>query len=74
MVASVPAAINELASQIPLKKVGYPEDVAWACVYLASDEARFVTGIELNLDGGLLAGSAASPKPAQSKEQNASNT
>lgn len=35
---------------------GTPEDIAWGCVYLASDEARFVNGIELPIDGGLLAG------------------
>jgi NAD(P)-dependent dehydrogenase (short-subunit alcohol dehydrogenase family) len=34
---------------------GVPEDIAWGCVYLASDEARFVTGAELVIDGGLLA-------------------
>ncbi len=34
---------------------GEPEDVAWGCVYLASDEARFVNGVELPIDGGLLA-------------------
>jgi len=34
---------------------GAPEDIAWGCVYLASDEARFVTGAELVIDGGLLA-------------------
>jgi NAD(P)-dependent dehydrogenase (short-subunit alcohol dehydrogenase family) len=34
---------------------GVPEDIAWGCVYLASDEARFVNGVELPIDGGLLA-------------------
>lgn len=34
---------------------GSPEDIAWGCVYLASDEARFVNGAELAIDGGLLA-------------------
>lgn len=34
---------------------GLPEDIAWGCVYLASDEARFVTGAELVIDGRLLA-------------------
>ena len=34
---------------------GVPEDIGWGCVYLASDEARFVTGTELIIDGGLLA-------------------
>lgn len=37
--------------------LGQPEDVAWAAVYLASDEARWVTGVALPVDGGLLAGS-----------------
>jgi len=39
----------------PGGKSGVPEDIAWGCVYLASDEARFVTGAELVIDGGLLA-------------------
>ena len=34
---------------------GVPEDIAWGCVYLASDEARFVTGSELVINDGLLA-------------------
>lgn len=39
----------------PGGRAGLPEDIAWGCVYLASDEARFVTGAELVIDGGLLA-------------------
>lgn len=34
---------------------GQPDDVGWGCVYLASDEARFVNGAELAIDGGLIA-------------------
>lgn len=45
----------------PLKRFGGPEEVAAVAVLLASDEAAYMTGAELNLDGGLLAGSAASP-------------
>lgn len=37
----------------PLQKVGTPEDIAEAAVYLASDKAQWVTGIILNVDGGL---------------------
>ncbi|UQA60824.1 glucose 1-dehydrogenase [Polyangium aurulentum] len=44
-----------LAKGIPLGRIGDPEDVAAAVAYLASDDARFVTGAELAVDGGLLA-------------------
>ncbi len=39
----------------PLKRMGRPVEIGYACLYLASDEAAFVTGIELNVDGGYLA-------------------
>ncbi|MFO1015907.1 MAG: glucose 1-dehydrogenase [Caulobacteraceae bacterium] len=39
----------------PLGHIGEPDDIAWACVYLASDEAKFVTGAELAIDGGYTA-------------------
>lgn len=56
------AAIHEIASGIPLGHMGDPTDVAHAVVYLASDESRYITGAELSIDGGILAGSSASPK------------
>jgi 3-oxoacyl-[acyl-carrier protein] reductase len=40
--------------QVPLQRVGYPEDIAWAAVFLASDDAGFVTGQAFEVDGGLL--------------------
>jgi NAD(P)-dependent dehydrogenase (short-subunit alcohol dehydrogenase family) len=47
----------------PLRRFGTPEEVAAIAVYLASDESGYVTGSEFNVDGGLLAGSAAHPTP-----------
>jgi NAD(P)-dependent dehydrogenase (short-subunit alcohol dehydrogenase family) len=46
---------DALVSRHPLG-LGTPEDVAWAAVYLASDEARWVTGVALPVDGGFMAG------------------
>jgi NAD(P)-dependent dehydrogenase (short-subunit alcohol dehydrogenase family) len=45
----------------PLKRFGMPREVAAVAVMLASDEAAYMTGAELTIDGGLLAGSAAAP-------------
>ena len=39
----------------PLGHIGEPDDIAWGAVYLASDEAKFVTGAELVIDGGYTA-------------------
>ena len=47
--------MEKLARQIPLKRVGEPNDIANAVLYLASDESRFVTGAELKVDGGISA-------------------
>lgn len=52
---------RKMAEHIPLKCFGTPEDIAHAVVYLASDEAKYITGAELNIDGGILAGSVAPP-------------
>ncbi len=50
-----------LVADTPLKRFGQPEEVAALAVMLASDEAAYMTGETLTLDGGLLAGSAAAP-------------
>ena len=39
---------------IPLKRGGQPEDIANACVFLASDKSSYITGQVLNVDGGML--------------------
>jgi 3-oxoacyl-[acyl-carrier protein] reductase len=44
------------AKQIPLGRVGAPEDVASAVAFLASDEASYITGHVLNVNGGMLMG------------------
>jgi len=53
----VMAQTREVASSVtPLGFYGLPSDIAAGVVYLASDESRFVTGIELVIDGGVYAG------------------
>jgi NAD(P)-dependent dehydrogenase (short-subunit alcohol dehydrogenase family) len=52
---NVAIVLAKLARQVPLGRLGEPEDVAHAVVYLASDESRFMTGAELKLDGGISA-------------------
>ena len=49
-------SINEwVVNATPMKRAGLPIEVAYGCLYLASDEAKFVTGSELVIDGGYLA-------------------
>ena len=49
-----PKVIEEYAKAIPLKRMGKPVDVANLCLFLASDEASYITGQTLNVDGGLI--------------------
>ena len=44
--------MEDRINRTPLKRLGRPEDVAYGALYLASDEASFVTGSELVIDGG----------------------
>lgn len=55
------ARMAAMVADVPLKRFGLPQEVAALAVTLASDEAGYVTGTEITIDGGLLAGSAASP-------------
>jgi NAD(P)-dependent dehydrogenase (short-subunit alcohol dehydrogenase family) len=50
-----PNLMMEIARHYPLGRVGQPEDVASMALYLASDEARFVTGATFVVDGGITA-------------------
>ena len=53
------ARMQALAEDTPLKRFGMPDEVAAIAVMLASDEATYVTGTEVSIDGGLLAGGGA---------------
>jgi NAD(P)-dependent dehydrogenase (short-subunit alcohol dehydrogenase family) len=55
------ARMDSIVRDTPLRRFGTVEEVAALAVMLASDEATYMTGAELTLDGGLLAGSAARP-------------
>ena len=52
MVASLPKEMTDrISAGIPLGRIGEPEDIANACLYLASDMASYVTGVILSVDG-----------------------
>jgi len=57
--------MREYAGSAPLNRFGTPEEVAALAVYLASDESAYTTGAEFTLDGGMLAGTAVPPRPAE---------
>ena len=55
MVAALPKeTIEPMIARIPLRRIGEPEDIANACLFLASDLASYVTGTVLNVDGAML--------------------
>ena len=43
---------KDLLDRIPINKIGKPEDIAYAAVFLASDEASYITGQTITVDGG----------------------
>jgi NAD(P)-dependent dehydrogenase (short-subunit alcohol dehydrogenase family) len=44
---------KEIMAQVPMKRFGQPEEVAGAVAFLASQDASYITGVEVNVDGGL---------------------
>ncbi len=49
-------AVQAAADRMPLKRLGTPDDIARAALFLASDDASWITGTSLTLDGGIMAG------------------
>ena len=48
-----PEALQKLLELIPYKRIGEPEDIARAAIWLASDYADYVNGVTLYVDGGM---------------------
>jgi NAD(P)-dependent dehydrogenase (short-subunit alcohol dehydrogenase family) len=46
---------DRFRTTIPMGRMGKPEEIAAAAAFLASEESRFITGIDLPVDGGLVA-------------------
>lgn len=55
--------LREFVQDCPMRRFGRADEVAAVAVMLASDEAAYMNGAELNMDGGILAGAAAAPRP-----------
>ena len=55
LITLVTQNVARLADEAPMGRIGQPEDIAQAVLYLASDEASFVTGHTLVVDGGFTA-------------------
>jgi NAD(P)-dependent dehydrogenase (short-subunit alcohol dehydrogenase family) len=42
-----------ISSRVPMRRFGQPEEIASVAAFLASDDASYITGVELNVDGGI---------------------
>jgi 3(or 17)beta-hydroxysteroid dehydrogenase len=56
------ANLKAVTADVPLGRMGTPEEVAALVLYLASDESAYTTGAEFVIDGGILAGATAAPR------------
>jgi NAD(P)-dependent dehydrogenase (short-subunit alcohol dehydrogenase family) len=63
------ARMDELVRDTPLRRFGLADEVAAIAVLLASDEAAYMTGAELVIDGGILAGSTGAPALASDRDE-----
>jgi gluconate 5-dehydrogenase len=54
--AGDPVRRDKILGRTPMGRLGLPEDIGWAAVYLTSPAARFVTGVMLPVDGGISVG------------------
>jgi NAD(P)-dependent dehydrogenase (short-subunit alcohol dehydrogenase family) len=59
--------MREFAADCPMRRFGMPDEVAGPALMLASDESAYMTGTEIIIDGGTLAGTAAPPRHAQDR-------
>ena len=57
-----------IVADTPLRRFGAPDEVAALAVFLAADESAYITGSEFHVDGGLLAGTAATPAQASARQ------
>ena len=57
-----PAMIANAAREVPLQRLGRPEEIAWAVVFVASDQANFMTGETLYVSGGPRVGNREDPR------------
>ncbi len=53
-IEQIPEFADKIKSGLSIDRLGKPEDIAAGCVFLASDEANYITGIDLKIDGGML--------------------
>ena len=61
---SAPGFVDWASEMAPMSRIGRPEELVGALIYLASDASSFVTGQALAVDGGLTAGTERWPKSA----------